>query len=270
MGARAFTFALTLLVLPAAVSTAAAQTLSRQPILYELGKDSTYQQGCFAPCLCPIMYTERVRGRFILTPLGSDPLFNNFAVTNVKWIAVVGSVERVLTGSGTYRVGGEFAVMHHLSLDLQTDGGPVERFDSGLVPGGGNFPAIDISISIHGFYCFDTGVHVRAWPAMRVDVRTDRIAWDPARAATCYDVVMGDLRALREGAGDFEGATRGCLGDDLAATWVPFGEDPAPGEGFWFLARGVDGLTGDAYDSGEPSQVGSRDAGIARSPAACP
>lgn len=268
MRARAVILALTLLGLP--VAAAPAQVQSTQPILYELGKDSVYQQGCFAPCLCPVMWSRPMRGTFILTPLGSDGLYESFALTHVKWIAQLGTENRVLTGSGTYRIGGEFARMHQLSLDLQTDGGPVEHFDSGLVGGGGSFPAIDISVSIHGFYCFDTGLHVRAWPAMRVDVETDHLSWDLARAATCYDVVMGDLRALREGAGDFGTATERCLGDDLPATSIPFGDDPAPGEGFWFLVRAVDGMTDDSYDQGEASQVGSREAGIAQSPAACP
>ena len=41
-------------------------------------------------------------------------------------------------------------------------------------------------------------------------------------------------------------------------------------DGFWFLVRGVNCGGSGSYDTGEPSQVGSRDAEIAGSGADCP
>ncbi len=41
---------------------AAARTEPVSPILYEMGKDSSWEQGCFAPCLRPIMFIEPIRG----------------------------------------------------------------------------------------------------------------------------------------------------------------------------------------------------------------
>ena len=42
--------------------------------------------------------------------------------------------------------------------------------------------------------------------------------------------------------------------------------DPAEGQGYWFLVREAAG----SYDTGEPSQVGARDAEIAASGNGCP
>src|SRR5436190_11470283 len=44
--------------------------------LYRLSQDSSFQQGCFPPCLCPIMLAMPVKGTFVLTPTGFDGLFN--------------------------------------------------------------------------------------------------------------------------------------------------------------------------------------------------
>jgi hypothetical protein len=45
---------------------------------------------------------------------------------------------------------------------------------------------------------------------------------------------------------------------------------PAAGQGDWFLVRGVTAGGAGSYDSGDPAQVGSRDAGIAASGNGCP
>src|ERR1035441_6694879 len=46
----------------------------------------------------------------------------------------------IVTGSGTYKVGGEVAFLQELALDLQLGGAHVEHFDSGLVPEAAPFP----------------------------------------------------------------------------------------------------------------------------------
>ena len=67
-----------------------------------------------------------------------------------------------MRGFGTYKVGSEFAVQHQLKLLLKVDAEDSTPFDSGLVPGGGNFPCIDIRISINGAVCFDTVINIHA------------------------------------------------------------------------------------------------------------
>jgi hypothetical protein len=45
--------------------------------------------------------------------------------------------------------------MHQLELGLLFDGGRVQHFDSGLVPGGAAFPVIEISVNQNQMVCFD-------------------------------------------------------------------------------------------------------------------
>jgi len=144
--------------------TALAQGASDAATIYRLNPASNYEQGCFGPCMCPILVGTDVRGTFVLTSTGFDGLFNTYAVTDVNWIVASGDQELRVTGSGTYKVGGEFAVQQELALDLKIGDSEVQRFDSGLVPGGGKFPDISVTISISGQVCFDTVFLVAASP----------------------------------------------------------------------------------------------------------
>jgi hypothetical protein len=103
-------------------------------------------------------------GSFELRPLGYDPLYTYYAVD--RYIASFnngpGAVS--IVGSGRYKVGGEVALMQQMTLDLQVWGGPVQHFDSGLVPISTPFPRIHVSCAAHGFACVDTVVVVDAQP----------------------------------------------------------------------------------------------------------
>jgi len=134
--------------------------------LYALQKESGFTQGCFDPCMCPIQMTQPVEGSFALIERSSDApgLFREFDVRAVQWLVKRGANPIRITGSGRYRVGGEVALTQQLELDLQLGGGPLQHFDSGLVPGGGDFPAIDVRISINGEFCYDTVIDVVAVP----------------------------------------------------------------------------------------------------------
>src|ERR1051326_8485622 len=90
--------------------------------LYRLNKDSTFQQGCFPPCLCPIMIAEPVRGTFVLTPTGFDGLFDTYAVTDVNSLVSIGGTDASVTGSGDCKLDGEFARQQELFHDLQVGG----------------------------------------------------------------------------------------------------------------------------------------------------
>ena len=76
--------ALLLLGVIAVSAPASAQTGT----LYRLNEDSTFQQGCFPPCLCPIMIAVPVKGTFVLTPIGFDGLFDTYTVTDVNWLVL--------------------------------------------------------------------------------------------------------------------------------------------------------------------------------------
>lgn len=260
------TIALVLLSLVVCTPVAAQSDETTRAVI-RLLEGSTFQRGCFAPCMCPIMEQQPIEGTFALQALGFDGLFHRFLVTEVDWN--LPSFGWTITGSGTYDVGGEFVSEHRLALDLKVNDEPVERYDSGFVPGGSNFPVFDIVISIHGMYCYDTVIDVRAAPALQLDVSAGGLSWEPVAHAQTYDVVTGDLRVLGETQGDFTSATLGCLADEWPLTTLPVTETPLPGEGFWFLIRFIRGSAAESYDSGAPSQHTSRDRGIGLAPASC-
>jgi hypothetical protein len=129
---------------------------------YQLGPSSEFETGCFGPCLCPV-FLRLLQGTFTLQEDGVDPLFTHYKVTDVRWTVPGATSAATITGSGTYKVGGEVAVQHEMTLDLSVDGGTPQHFDSGLVLGGGDFPRIVIDISLHQeTACVDTVMHVDA------------------------------------------------------------------------------------------------------------
>ncbi len=135
---------------------------------YGLNPGSTYQFGCFPPCMCPISAEFPVRGGFDLNHVGSDMWFEHYSVTNIHWRVLSTSPavppDLIITGSGRYRIGGDFALMHQMQLDLRVGDGPVQHFDSGPVLGGAAFPRIRITVSENNMVCFDTVIVIDASP----------------------------------------------------------------------------------------------------------
>lgn len=133
---------------------------------YRLVEPSTFQQGCVPPCDCPVAALP-IHGTLRLVPLPPGPLFAEFAVVKVRWrvprSAQLAAQKRIrIRGSGTYEVGGEFAVEQQLALDLTIGEQGLVHLDSGLVPGGGQFPTrIDVPISTSGS-CMGTTIDVHA------------------------------------------------------------------------------------------------------------
>ena len=89
----------------------------------------------------------------------------------------------------------------------------------------------------------------------------DLISWCVPEAVPAFDVVRGDLASLSATAGDYSLATETCLAAAQGDPWIESLSAPPPGGGFWYLVRDAAGT----YDTGEPSQIGSRDAEIAAS-----
>ena len=135
--------------------------------VYELRPESSVTQGCFEPCLCPIALLEELSGSFLLHErLPAEPsLFREFTVFLVQWKLQRGDDSIPITGSGRYIVGGEFASLQRLELDLRFGDEPAQHFDSGLVVGGGEFPLINARISVNGQFCYDIVIDVVAAPA---------------------------------------------------------------------------------------------------------
>ncbi len=106
-----------------------------------------------------------------------------------------------------------------------------------------------------------------ARPALRVNL--DSLDWASAANSVTYDVVRGDLAALRASGGNFSVATTDCLADDLQSNKLIDTFVPARDAGAWYLVRGAHCIEGTWNEPGA-GQIGSRDAEISASPAACP
>ena len=228
-------------------------------VLYRLQEGGTLQRGCFPPCDCPLLEAP-IAGSFELGLISVGDVFDFYEVTVVSWIAAFEPEEVKVTGSGNYNVS-TLAGQQILDLTLTVDREPPEHYSSDYVPLTVPFPDIAVPISINGKVCFDTVIDVRARPTPRLGVAPDALEWDSGLEVVGYDVVQGSLTILHETGGSFEQATEACLADDLHASSLRFDARPLPGEGFWFLVRAA----GSTYDTGLPSQVGSRDPGIAAS-----
>ena len=244
-----------------------AQALDH-PTLYRLERTSTFQRGCFSPCMCPLMQEVPVTGTFRLQLVAVGDVFDFYEVRGVRFRVHRSDADDLLiTGSGTYKVS-TVADLEEMRLDLVVGQEPLTVYQSDTVPGGASFPRIAVPISIHGGFCIDTVLDLRARPARRLHVNRNDIGWDQntEEANVTSDVEQGDLAALLANAGAFDLATPTCLADGVNATQIPFGASPEPGRGFWFLQREAGG----SYDDGDAAQVGSADPGIALAPAACP
>src|SRR5580765_2556512 len=81
-----------------------SQVLDR-PTLYRLERTSTFQRGCFPPCMCPALETVPIIGTFRLNLITVGDVFDFYEVTGVrfKYQPSNGQVVEV-TGSGTYAV----------------------------------------------------------------------------------------------------------------------------------------------------------------------
>lgn len=173
--ALASVFALAL-ALVALAPSARAQTGTTST--YKLESDSRFETGCFGMCLCAVV-THPLKGTFFLTHTGFDPLYDYYDVSNVSWVVSDSTNYFTITGSGTYKIGGEFALVNEMVLDLSVNGGANQHFDSGLVPISAKFPQILVDVSLHqNTACVDTLLHLDA---------TDPVA-------TSVDVAIGGSR----------------------------------------------------------------------------
>jgi uncharacterized membrane protein len=99
---------------------------------------------------------------------------------------------------------------------------------------------------------------------------TASVSWTSVSGATGYDLARGSLSLLQSSQGDFRVAATDCLESALGATSYEDTDTPPAGDGFWYLVRPVSCGGHGTYDSGEPSQIGSRDALMQESTATCP
>ncbi len=139
---------------------------------YSLSPGATYEHGCClnSPCDCLCQGPAPMVGDFGLVLLNDNGLFRDYAVVNIRWqiISPSSNAPILIRGHGRYRVGGEVAVQHQLSLELWIGPNGPSHFDSGWIAGGGQFPDIDIFVSMNGMVptCVDTILHVVGKPVV--------------------------------------------------------------------------------------------------------
>ena len=185
---------------------AANEIAPASPRIFRLGESSTFQEGCFPPCLCPILASVNVRGTLKLTPVGFDGSFQLFAVEEVNWTVQLGDPERRITGSGTYRIElSESSVqpLHRLQLDLTVDDEETEHFDSGLVAATDD-RNIAITISINDMFCWDRVIVVNAAPVPPHKVRPYRLVRDSTYQHGCWDPCDCPIEQERALIGSFD------------------------------------------------------------------
>ena len=116
---------------------------------------TTYQQGCFPPCHCPLFAPVEANGTFDLVLLENLGTVANHSITNVNW-SVGPPVAGVFTGSGDYALIQGIAGPIH-SMDLFLDVGDLElaSFSSGGLMNTTPGTQISIVVSQTGMVCFD-------------------------------------------------------------------------------------------------------------------
>src|SRR5262245_40213735 len=127
-----------LLLSACAVAALAAGAKGQE--VYQLQAGSFYEFGCHGGCACPILIHAPLTVTFRLTRTTPDPLFEHYLISNVRWT----SSGRDMSGSGTYRIGGEVAVQQQMVLDLNI-AGTAKHLDSGLVQVQAQWPNITIT-----------------------------------------------------------------------------------------------------------------------------
>ena len=226
-----------------------ATTAGAQTTAYTLSPGAEFKTGCFTPpCICPPIQLP-MTGTFALVRQASDPQFARFDVVSVNWQVQISEGTVSIVGSGSYRVGGAGTVQQQLTLDVSVGGGPIKHFDSGLVAGGGDFPRLDVDVSLHGGTpCIDTVLRVRGGPGgSTAGVATARVslgslAPNPFRALTRLEFSLPEAATVCVSVHDAAGRRLRTLADGArfeagphAVDWDGRGDDRracAPGRYF--------------------------------------
>jgi N-acetylneuraminic acid mutarotase len=98
----------------------------------------------------------------------------------------------------------------------------------------------------------------------------DELHWSPVAGADRYDVVSGDLTALRAGNGDFTHSLSTCLESDSPSTAADDPATPDVDSCIYYLVRAKAACKLGSYSQWTGAERPGRDAQISLSPVACP
>jgi len=221
----------------------------------------------------------------------NDPSYRNSYTavwTGTEMIVWGGSGTGGSLNSGSLYCACPSGTLYYRDVDADGYGDPAVAWPScsGTIPAGyaaNSTDCNDASASVHpaaaevcnGIDDNCDGILDNATPpggaiSLAMSASPSALAWAPLATAQSYDAVYGDLVLLRSSLGNFTTATQGCLANDTASTSLAVGLSPGLQQGYWFLVRGNNCGGAGTYDSGDPRQIGLRDAEIAASPSACP
>jgi len=157
--------------------------------IYRLNNASTFEEGCFPPCLCPITIQTGLKGTFKVAHSGNQNGIDVYKVDDVHWTVPLFGEERRIVGSGVYDIGSPDPItvlQHRMRLDLKIGDEPVQHFDSGWLPLE-VFPDIKITVSMHGMYCWDIAITIDASPVPENVIRRYSLVDGSTFQRGCYD-----------------------------------------------------------------------------------
>src|SRR6266540_652039 len=127
------------------LSVSAQTPTANRPWVYRLLDDSTLTDDC-PVCGRPTIQVP-LRGTFSLRLLTQNPLFSRYAMEDIQFTARGGDYR--VTGSGTFQIGGEVALVQEMFLQVQVDNGFTSRlcyFTNSTVAVDRLWPMIDITL----------------------------------------------------------------------------------------------------------------------------
>jgi hypothetical protein len=143
---------------------AAGVAFGANSMSYKITGGAYERVGCSPPCLCAVWELLGFEGSFDLDFVEMDGDFAVFDMNNVVLLVEAWTPGEVIeiTGSGTYRIGGDDRLMQEMTLTLDADGF-IQTFETGLVPAESAFPTFDVAAVVEGV-CQDTVLDIVAEP----------------------------------------------------------------------------------------------------------
>lgn len=157
-------------------------------LILRLSGDATFQEGCFPPCLCPLLVEQPVLGTLKLVYMGQPEGVHLYEVQEVNGLLPYSDTTERIVGSGRYSVGSPsmLTVMEQrLELDLRIGEGAVQHFDSGWRPW--NPGDLDLTVSINGEFCWDRVIRVHAAAVPASELRPYALDAGAAFQRGCID-----------------------------------------------------------------------------------
>lgn len=101
---------------------ALAQDYGPGPTTFYLHRGSTFQQGCWGPCACPLTVRAAMHGSFTLRLISPGNATDFYGITDINWsVPLIGgsTFGNIITGSGSFAAGqAPFNPNQTMTLDL--------------------------------------------------------------------------------------------------------------------------------------------------------